>query len=198
MRGACLCVKLKSVLEYRCVLSQSLSVYCHHSPCLVVPANMAPDYWTHVSKCGRRGSLVLCNVDCPCMYSVHLHLELIFSILYFISYFSYYPLSFGSLDLCVPTHRMCTLAWYSVYFLVVCRVCFLVYVWAVDVQSVKEIPCEEEGGRMDEAGSYVNNIRQSLCSPSSLPRSACLPTPNNLYVRIICDSALPWHACTPG
>lgn len=59
----------------------------------------------------------------------------------------YYPLSFGSLDLCVPTYRMCTLAWYSVYFLVVCRVCFLVYVWAVDVQSVKEIPCEEEGGR---------------------------------------------------
>lgn len=63
----------------------------------------------------------------------------IFNII-FISYFSYYPLSFGSLDLCVPTHRMCTLAWYSVYFLVVCRVCFLVYVWAVDVQSVKEIP----------------------------------------------------------
>lgn len=82
MCGACLCVKLKSVLEYKCVLSQSLSAYCHHSPCLVVPANMAPDYWTHVSKCGRRGSLVLCNVDCPCMYSVHLHLELIFSILF--------------------------------------------------------------------------------------------------------------------
>lgn len=137
MRGACLCVKLKSVLEYRCVLSQSLSAYCHHSPCLLPTwpqtiGRMCPNADAEAAWCFAMSIVPAC-IQCIA-FGVD-----IFNII-FISYFSYYPLSFGSLDLCVPTHRMCTLAWYSVYFLVVCRVCFLVYVWAVDVQSVKEIP----------------------------------------------------------